>query len=116
MSNRTLRINELIQREISDILRQQYQEEAVTITITEVRVSPDLREGRVFVSIVGDEEETTQKMRWLKRRSPAIRKELSGRIILKYLPKLDYVIDHSVERGTRMVQLIDDVTKDLPKE
>ena len=55
MSNRTVRVNELVQREISDILRKHYQSEAVTITISEVRVSPDLRDARVFVSVVGDD-------------------------------------------------------------
>ena len=48
MSTRTLRVNELLQRELSDILRKQYQEEAVAITITGVQVSPDLHEGRVL--------------------------------------------------------------------
>ena len=47
MSNRTLRVNELIQRELGDILRRRYQSEAVAVTITEVRVAPDLRDGRV---------------------------------------------------------------------
>ncbi len=109
MSNRTLRVNVLIQREISDILRQQYQAEAVTITITEVRVSPDLREGRAFVSIVGDEEFVETKMRWLRKKSPVIRRELSQRIVLKFLPKLKYVLDHAAERGTRIVQLLEEV-------
>ena len=49
MSSRTLRVNELIQRELGDILRQHYREEAVTVTVTEVRITPDLREARVFV-------------------------------------------------------------------
>ena len=53
MSNRTLRVNELIQRELSAILRQRHQSEAVAVTITEIRVSPDLRDARVFVSVIG---------------------------------------------------------------
>ena len=53
MSNRTLRINELVQREISAYLHTRYQSEAVRITITSVRVSPDLHEGRVFYSVLG---------------------------------------------------------------
>ena len=45
MSNRTIRVNELIQRELGDILHRRYQSETVAITITEVRVAPDLRDG-----------------------------------------------------------------------
>ncbi|MCF7689167.1 MAG: 30S ribosome-binding factor RbfA [Cephaloticoccus sp.] len=112
MSNRTLRVNVLIQREISDILRQRFQAEAVKITITEVRVSPDLREGRIFVSIVGDEKFVETKLRWLRKQSPAIRRELSTRIVLKFLPKFEYVLDHAAERGTRIVQLLEEVAQE----
>lgn len=109
MSNRTLRVNELIQRELGDILRRHYQSEAVAITITEVRVSPDLRDGRVFVSVVGEEEVVQDRLRWLRRVAPAIRTELGRRIVLKYLPKLDYVFDKSAVRGTRLMRLLDEV-------
>jgi ribosome-binding factor A len=109
MSNRTVRVNELIKRELGDILRKHYQSEAVTVTIAEVRVSPDLRDGRVFVSIVGGEEAMTAKLHWLRGQAAAIRQELARRIVLKFLPKLEYVIDRSAERGTRVVQLLDDL-------
>lgn len=107
MSHRTVRINELVQRELSDILRKYYQAEAVAITITEVRVAPDLRDGRVFVSIVGNEEVMDEKLRWLKRQAAAIREELSRRIVLKYLPKLEYVLDRSAARSARVLGLLD---------
>ncbi|MEO5959647.1 MAG: 30S ribosome-binding factor RbfA [Opitutaceae bacterium] len=107
MSNRTLRVNELLQREISDILRKRYQSEAVTITISEVRVTPDLREGRVFVSVVGDDETVEQRLKWLRSRAAQIREEVGKRIVLKFLPKFDYVLDTSVARGTRILQLLD---------
>lgn len=109
MSNRTVRVNELVKREISDILRKRYQSESVYITITEVRVAPDLRDGRVFVSIVGDDDTVTAKFRWLRRQATDIRQELARRIVLKYLPKFEYVIDHSAERGTRIGQLLDEI-------
>lgn len=109
MSNRTVRVNELIKREISDILHRHYQAESVTITITEVRVAPDLRDGRVFVSVVGDDTVVEEKLRWLRRQATAIRQELARRIVLKFLPRLEYTLDHSVERGTRIVQLLDDI-------
>jgi ribosome-binding factor A len=109
MSNRTVRVNELIQREISDILRKRYQTESVAVTISEVRVSPDLRDARVFVSIVGDEEQVEKKLRWLKQQARDIREEVSKRIVLKYLPKFDYVLDKSAGKRTRLLSLIDEV-------
>ncbi|HZP59044.1 MAG TPA: 30S ribosome-binding factor RbfA [Opitutaceae bacterium] len=109
MSNRTLRINELIQRELSDILRQRYQAEAVTLTLTEVRTAPDLRDARIFVSVVGTEAFAEEKMAWLRRISGSLRAELGRRIILKYLPRLEYVLDRSTARGLRVLQVLDEL-------
>jgi ribosome-binding factor A len=111
MSNRTVRINELVQRELSEILRRRYQTEAVALTITEVRVAPDLRDGRVFVSIVGSDEEAADRMRWLRRQASAIRGELGRRIVLKYLPKLEYVLDKSAVRSVRILQILDEIER-----
>lgn len=109
MSNRTVRVNELVQREISDILRKRYQSEAVAITITEVRVSPDLRDARVFVSVVGSEEVAEEKLRWLRSRAVEIREEVARRIVLKYLPKFEYVRDKTAVRGARILQVLDEI-------
>jgi len=109
MSNRTIRINELLQRELSDILRKHYQVEAVAVTITEVRVSPDLRDARVFVSVVGGDEAAEAKLAWLRRQAAAIRAEIARRVVLKFLPKFEYVFDKSTSRGTRVLQLIDEI-------
>lgn len=114
MSNRTVRVNELVQREISDILRKRYQSEAVAITIAEVRVSPDLRDARVFVAVVGDEEEAEEKLRWLRSKAVEIREEVGRRIVLKYLPKFEYVLDKSAVRGARILQVLDEI--DHPKK
>jgi ribosome-binding factor A len=107
MSNRTIRVNELIQRELSAILHTRHQSEAVAVTISEVRVAPDLRDGRVFVAIVGDEETVEAKMRWLRAIAPELRAELGRRIVLKFLPKLEYVFDRSSVRGARILQMLD---------
>lgn len=115
MSNRTLRVNELIQRELSAILRQRYQSEAVAITLTEVRVSPDLRDARVFVSIVGDEDVVEQKLRWLRAQATPIRHELGRRIVLKFMPRFTYVLDKSAIRGSRILSLLEQVDPGAPE-
>ncbi len=116
MSNRTLRVNELVQREISDILRKRYQSEAVAITITEVRVAPDLRDARVFVSIVGDEATVEEKIAWLRSKAGEIRAEVGRRIVLKYLPRFEYVVDKSAVRGARILQVLDEIEHPRPKD
>jgi ribosome-binding factor A len=115
MSNRTVRVNELVQRELSAILRQRYQTESVAVTITEVRVAPDLRDARVFISVVGDEELAEKKLRWIRSKAVEIRQEIGRRIILKFLPKFEYRLDVSTERSTRMQRLLDEIKPgDLP--
>ncbi|MSU70880.1 MAG: 30S ribosome-binding factor RbfA [Opitutus sp.] len=116
MSNRTIRVNELVQREISDILRKRYQSESVVVTITEVRVSPDLRDARVFVSVLGDDELATAKLRWLRSKAGEIRDEVARRVVLKYLPKFEYVLDQSALRGTRILKMLDEIERPAPTE
>ena len=116
MSNRTVRVNELVQRELSAILRERYQSETVVLTITEVRVSPDLRDARVFVSVIGDEDTAISKLRWLRTKATEIRQEVGRRIILKFLPKFEYRLDESTERSTRMQQLLDEMGPAAPSD
>jgi ribosome-binding factor A len=116
MSNRTLRVNELIQRELSEILRKRYQSEAVALTITGVHIAPDLRDGRVFVAITGDAEFAADRLRWLKSKAHDIRFELGRRIVLKYMPQLTYVLDQSTAKGNQVLQLLDELDKQSPLE
>jgi ribosome-binding factor A len=115
MSNRTLRVNELIQREISDILRKRYQSEAVAITISEVRVAPDLRDARVFISVIGTEEFADAKLAWLRAKAPEIREEVGRRIVLKYLPRFEYMRDKTAVRGARILQVLDEIEHPKPR-
>ncbi|HEX2852345.1 MAG TPA: 30S ribosome-binding factor RbfA [Opitutaceae bacterium] len=109
MSNRMIRVNELVQRELSAILRKNYQSEAVAITITQVRVSPDLHDARVFISVVGSDEVVTEKLRWLRAKATEIRQEIGRRIVLKFLPKFEYRLDESTGHSVRMLQLLDEL-------
>jgi ribosome-binding factor A len=115
MSDRTIRLNELMQRELSDILRQRYQSEAVALTVTEVRVAPDLRDARVFVAVVGSPEVAEQKLRWLRRQARAIREEMSKRIVLKFLPKFEYVLDESTVKSLNVLRLLDQLPAAPPE-
>ena len=109
MSNRTVRINELVRRELNEILRRRYQTESVALTITEVRVAPDLRDARVFVAVVGDESVAQEKLRWLRRQAPAIRDEIGRRVVLKFLPRFEYRLDESIGHSQRVLQILDEI-------
>jgi ribosome-binding factor A len=111
MSNRTLRLNELIQREISAYLHTRYQSEAVRITVTSVKVSPDLHDGRVFYAVFGGKDEAAECSRWLREKTGEIRHMVGKQVILKNVPKLEFVHDLSPERGTRVIQVLDEIEK-----
>ena len=98
MSNRTLRVNELIQREMSSILRKRYQAESLAITIASIEVAPDLLEAKVYVSVLGDEAEAQE-----------IRFELVRTIVLKHMPKFTYELDVSTARGNRILGILDEI-------
>lgn len=109
MSTRTLRVNELIQRELSAILRTDYKDEAMTITVTGVSVSPDLHEGKVFIAVTGEQEEESKALRWLKKNTQELRFELGRRIVLKHMPKFTFQVDISTERGNRILSVLDEI-------
>ncbi|RRJ95423.1 ribosome-binding factor A [Opitutaceae bacterium TAV4] len=109
MSTRQLRVNELIQRELSGILRKRYQEEAALITISGVSVTPDTREGKVFVSVTGDADFAQQKLRWLRKHAQELRFELGRTIVLKHMPVLTYQLDIATDRGNRILDLLDQI-------
>ena len=109
MSNRTLRVSELIQREISAYLHTRYQSEAVRITVTGVVVSPDLHDGRVFYSVFGGKDEAAECSRWLREKTGEIRHMVGKQVILKNVPRLEFIHDTAPERGTRVIQVLDEI-------
>ncbi len=112
MGQRMLRVSELVKREISDLLHTRYRSEATYITITDVNVSSDLRNARVYFSVIGDSEKAASAARFLTTESRELRRMLGKRIVLKYLPNLNFVYDESQERGAHLNALIDELGLD----
>jgi ribosome-binding factor A len=111
MSNRTLRVNELIQREISAYLHTRHQGEAVRITITAVQVSPDFHDARVFYSVFGGTEAAATCREWLQEKTGEIRRVVGKNVVLKNVPRLEFVPEPSPERGVRVLQVLDEIER-----
>ncbi len=109
MSTRTLRVNELLQRELSNLLRRKYNNDAAAVTITGVEVTPDVRQGKVFVAITGDDELAADRLRWLRKHAQELRFALGEIIILKHMPVLTYELDLATDRGNRILGLLDEI-------
>lgn len=115
MSNRLLRVNELMQREISAFLRKRYTSEAVSITITSVEVTGDLREAKVYYSVLGDDVQTETTGKWLRGRRDEIREMLAKNVVIRHVPLLTFVHDNHAPRTLRVETLLGEIDKETPK-
>ena len=102
-----------MKRELSTIMQRDYNVDGILLTINDVEITPDLREGRVFVSIIGDERLAGRMMGRLNKDHGTIQKKISKRVVLKFTARLEFVRDDSIERGVRILDAIQAVD-DLP--
>lgn len=109
MAERVVRINELVKREISAVLHTRFQNETVMVTISEVVVEPNLRTARVFYSVLGGEAASIKAAHFFTKFHGEIRRLMGQKIVLKFLPHLQFIEDNSTERGVRVNQLLDDL-------
>ena len=108
-NRRVSRVAELIKREVSQMLLNGIKDDRVgagIISVTDVDVSGDLQHATIFVSIYGTEEAKTETMAGLKSATGYIRSELGARIRLRRTPEVIFVEDHSIERGTNVLSLL----------
>ena len=81
------------------------------VTVTEVRVSPDLRQARVFVSVMGTEAEQSSTLKGLGAASGFVRRELTERLGLRRSPEIHWILDKSEEYGEHIEDLLRQVKK-----
>ena len=110
---RVVRVNELLKRELSLLLHTRYRDSSVFITLSEVNTSPDLKTATVFYGVIGAYPQEKAAREFFGRHGGELRIELGKRVILKYLPHLTFRYDDSMERGARIVDLIDSL--DVPE-
>lgn len=110
-SNRIVRINEEIKHELSSIIRDGLKDPRVDtlISIVHVDTTPDLKHCKVHFSIIGDDKKQQDSLEGLKASAGYIRRELAHRINLRNTPELHFALDHSIEYGVKMSQLIEEV-------
>jgi ribosome-binding factor A len=114
MARRIQRINSLIQQEVSDLLQRQVKDPRLStfITVTEVSTTPDLKYAKIFVSRLGSEEGKRETLSVLAAASPFFRRELAKRLDLPRVPEISFHWDDSIERGDRILRLLDEVNKE----
>ncbi len=109
MSERTARLDELLREEINEVIRREVDDPRIGfVTITDVEVSPDLSHASVWVSVIGERDDKRQTLRALAHAMPFVRQRL-GRLRLKRIPQLHIREDDTAERGTRVLQILDEI-------
>lgn len=110
MFDRTMRISEEFKKEISYIIQNDLKDPRLTemVSVTSVSVTKDLRYAKVFISVLGKEEQKKKILYVLKNATGFLRREMGRRIELRYNPEILFEIDNSIERGIYMTHLIDE--------
>lgn len=115
--NRLTRVNELLKREISELLFRIINErnfDLSAVTITHVITNRDLRAARVFVSIRDHHKERGKMLATLRAHRGEMQAHINTNMTLKYTPKLTFELDTSLEDGALVLQLISDIDKATP--
>ena len=113
MTLRNERVRKALMREISDILLREVKDPKISgiVSITDVEVSHDNSFAKVFYSVLGDESTRKHTSEALLKLTPRIRYAVGKRIRLRLTPELRFVLDESLERGMRVTDLIDKISR-----
>jgi ribosome-binding factor A len=110
MTERTDRIDELLRQEIGSILTREVKDPRVGFaTVTRVETAPDLGHARVWVSVIGQQAERKETIAALDGVMHFVRRELGSRLRLRRIPILHVRLDDTLERGTRLLHLLDEL-------
>jgi len=117
MSSRRLeRVNELLKHEIGEIIRRQFNiADTGLVSVNAVETSGDLRSAKVFVSIFGKPDQQKIALRVLEEKRGLIQSQIGRNIVLKYTPTLTFLVDDTIEKANRVLQIIDEIERDETK-
>ena len=110
-SVKNTRINSEVQKELSNIIRGEIKDPRINplTSVVAVEVSPDLKNCKAYISVLGDEESQKDTIKGLKSAEGYIRVLLAKRINLRNTPEINFVLDQSIEYDVKMSKLIDEV-------
>jgi ribosome-binding factor A len=111
------RVRELLKREIGEIIRREFHvNEAGLISVNDVDVGGDLRSAIVFISILGNADQQKRGLQLLNDNRIRIQGLIGKSVVLKFTPTLKFIVDDSVVRGNRVLQILDELEKTSPME
>lgn len=108
MKFRAQRIGDQLRVELADLIQHEMRDPRIGfVTVTEVRMSPDLKYARVYVSILGDDEEKDETLAALVRAAGFLRTHIGRRLKLRLVPELRFVLDETLDNTERIDELLE---------
>ncbi len=110
-STRPSRVGDQLRAEISELLAREVHDPGIGfLTITQVKVSPDLQVARVYYTTLGDDKARRESAKALGRATPFLRRQIGSRLRLKRVPSLEFFFDESIERGDRIERILHEIS------
>src|SRR6185436_12981294 len=114
-SHRKERVRELLKRAIGEAIRREIPVgSAGLVSVNDVELARDLRVARVFVSILGNSEQQQNGLTALQQHQARLQDLVAKSVVLKYTPQLRFVVDDSIQRGDRVLKLIEELERATP--
>lgn len=113
------RVGDQIRKEVSQIIQRELKDPGIGfVTITDVELSDDLRNAKIFFSVLGDEKKKLDSTQALERAVSFVQHEIGRKMRLKYIPKIRFIYDHSLEKGARIEKTLKELrlSEDSPSE
>jgi ribosome-binding factor A len=114
---RSERVADILREEISQIVGYELEDPRITmVTVTDVRLSENLKAARVYVTVAGNEEEHKSALAALRKAAPYVRKQVGLSLNLPRTPEIHFVRDRVEEEGERVDKLLDKIKRDRERE
>lgn len=113
MTTRQEKVRELLKAEVSEIIHRELKDPRIGfVTVTDTDVSPDLSHARIFISVLGSEDERNATMKALRSASGFVRTEFAKRAAMKSIPQIEFRFDESIEHGARIFELLENIKRE----
>jgi len=104
------RVGDQLRAEIADLITREVHDPGIGfLTITRVKVTPDLQQARVLYTTIGDAKARTETGKALERAKPFLRRQIGSRLRLKHVPALEFFYDESIEQQDRIERIMLDL-------
>ena len=115
MKHRIERVCEVLKRELGRTILRELTFSTPLVTISGVEITPDLKQAHVYVSALGNDAQTQNVLTVLEQNRGMLQAQVSKRVVLKHTPHLNFKLDDSIERGSRIINILDDLGLDEAK-